>query len=130
MTELTESNKLISIHSSHSVQSAFETLLKNNLTSVPVSISKSDPHDLTNCLTFDYSDLNTYLLLIMNKINYSELNVDDIGDPNISPQERHEFVTQTISKAKRGEEVPVEFIIKLHPKTHSSNSRKPILCSQ
>ena len=52
----------------------------------------------------------------MNKINYSELNVDDIGDPNISPQERHEFVTQTISKAKRGEEVPVEFIIKLHPK--------------
>lgn len=116
LTELTESNKLISIHSSHSVQSAFETLLKNNLTSVPVSISKSDPHDLTNCLTFDYSDLNTYLLLIMNKINYSELNVDDIGDPNISPQERHEFVTQTISKAKRGEEVPVEFIIKLHPK--------------
>ena len=80
LTELTESNKLISIHSSHSVQSAFETLLKNNLTSVPVSISKSDPHDLTNCLTFDYSDLNTYLLLIMNKINYSELNVDDIGD--------------------------------------------------
>ena len=44
------------------------------------------------------------------------MNVDDIGDPNISPQERHEFVTQTISKAKRGEEVPVEFIIKLHPK--------------
>lgn len=116
LTELTESNKLISIHSSLSVQAAFETLLDNNLTSVPVSISKNDPTDLTNCLTFDYSDLNTYLLLIMNKVNYADLNVEEIGDAKSSAQEKHDVVIQNINKAKRGEEVPVEFIIKLHPK--------------
>ncbi|RCK63375.1 Protein SDS23 [Candida viswanathii] len=116
LTELTESNKLISIHSSHSVQAAFETLLEHNLTSVPVSVSKNDPTDLTNCLTFDYSDLNTYLLLIMNKIHYADLSVEEIGDAKSSAQEKHDIVIQNINKAKRGEEVPVEFIIKLHPK--------------
>ncbi|KAI5964602.1 SDS23 [Candida pseudojiufengensis] len=116
LTEIVESNKLISIHASHSVQSAFETLVKNDLTSVPVSISKDDPTDLRNCLTFDYSDLNTYLLLIMNKIDYSELNVDEIGEEKSSLKEKHDLITFNINKAKKGEEVPVEFIIKLHPK--------------
>ncbi|CAI5756892.1 unnamed protein product [Candida verbasci] len=115
LSELTESNKLISIHSSLSVQEAFETLVSNNLTSVPVSISENHS-DLTNCLTFDYSDLNTYLLLIMNKIDYSELNVDEIGDEKMTFQEKHDLVISNINKAKKGEEVPVEFIIKLHPK--------------
>ncbi|KAL6453269.1 SDS24 Protein SDS23 [Candida maltosa Xu316] len=119
LTELTESSKLISIHRLHSVQHAFETLLNNNLTSVPVSISKKNPDDLTNCLTFDYSDLNTYLLLIMNKININELNLDDIevpNKPNPTLKEKYDLVIQSISKAKKGEEVPVDFIIKLHPK--------------
>lgn len=116
LTEVVQSNKLISIHCSHSVQAAFETLVKNDLTSVPVSVSKDDPSDLRNCLTFDYSDLNTYLLLIMNKVDYSELNVEEIGEPTHTLQEKHEIITQAVNKAKKGEEVPVEFIIKLHPK--------------
>lgn len=116
LSELTESNKLISIHSSYSVQRAFETLLSHNLTSVPVSISEEDPTDLRNCLTFDYSDLNTYLLLIMNKIPLSELTIDEIGSPDDDIDKKHEIIIQTINKAKKGEEVPVEFIIKLHPK--------------
>lgn len=116
LTEVVQSNKLISIHCSHSVQAAFETLVKNDLTSVPVSVSKDDPSDLRNCLTFDYSDLNTYLLLIMNKVDYSELSVEEIGEPTHTLQEKHEIITQAVNKAKKGEEVPVEFIIKLHPK--------------
>ncbi|KAG7663655.1 SDS23 [[Candida] subhashii] len=116
LSELTESNKLISISSSDSVQSAFETLLSHNLTSVPVSINQEDPTDLRNCLTFDYSDLNTYLLLIMNKIPLSELSIDEIGSPTDDIEKKHEIIIQTINKAKKGEEVPVEFIIKLHPK--------------
>ena len=116
LTEVVQSNKLISIHCSHSIQAAFETLVKNDLTSVPVSVSKDDPSDLRNCLTFDYSDLNTYLLLIMNKVDYSELNVEEIGEPTNTLQEKHEIITQAVNKAKKGEEVPVEFIIKLHPK--------------
>ncbi|WLF76869.1 cell separation during budding [Lodderomyces elongisporus] len=116
LTEVNEPSKLIHIHKSHSVQAAFETLMKNGLTSVPVSVSKDDPNDLRNCLTFDYSDLNTYLLLIMNKIDYNELNVDEIGDEKTSLKEKHDIVVEAINKAKKGEEVPVEFIIKLHPK--------------
>ncbi|ABN64657.2 predicted protein [Scheffersomyces stipitis CBS 6054] len=116
LSELTESNKLIYINSSYSVQKAFETLVSNNLTSVPVSISSSNENDLSSCLTFDYSDLNTYLLLIMNKINLSELSVSEIGNEHDSTAKKHEIITQTINKAKRGEEVPIEFIIKLHPK--------------
>ncbi|RLV94032.1 Protein SDS23 [Spathaspora sp. JA1] len=116
LSELTESNKLISIHCSDSVQHAFETLMSHNLTSVPVSTNQEDPSDLTNCLTFDYSDLNTYLLLIMNKIPMSELSIDDIGTDKDNHEQKQEIINQAINKAKRGEEVPVEFIIKLHPK--------------
>ncbi|CAK9435875.1 uncharacterized protein LODBEIA_P05180 [Lodderomyces beijingensis] len=116
LTEVVEPSKLIHIHSSNSVQAAFETLVKNDLTSVPVSVSKDDPTDLRNCLTFDYSDLNTYLLLIMNKIDANELNVDEIGDAKTTVKEKQNLVVQAINKAKKGEEVPVEFIIKLHPK--------------
>ncbi|KAK6459146.1 uncharacterized protein RJT20DRAFT_124314 [Scheffersomyces xylosifermentans] len=115
LSELTESNKLVYINSSYSVQKAFETLAANNLTSVPVSVSEDDT-DLSSCLTFDYSDLNTYLLLVMNKIALSDLAINEIGSENDSTAKKQEIVTQTINKAKRGEEVPVEFIIKLHPK--------------
>lgn len=115
LVELTESNKLISINSGFSVQKAFETLMEHKLTSVPVSLSKTDSSDLTNCLTFDYSDVNTYLLLIMNKINLNDLSISDVGDAELSDQQK-ELIAKTISKAKKGEEVPVDFIVKLHPK--------------
>ncbi|KAK6199244.1 uncharacterized protein RJT21DRAFT_87307 [Scheffersomyces amazonensis] len=116
LSELTESNKLISINSSYSVQKAFETLVDHSLTSLPVSLNSKNYDDLSNCLTFDYSDLNTYLLLVMNKININDLSINEIGSESDSTLKRQEIATNTINKAKRGEEVPVEFIIKLHPK--------------
>lgn len=121
LADLTESNKLISINCSYSVQKAFETLVSHNLTSLPVSCSSS-PSELTNCLSFDYSDLNTYLLLIMNKIGASDLNLSEIADENGNPdfltmEQKKEIFTNIINKAKKGEEVPVDFIVKLHPKT-------------
>lgn len=109
LSELIEKNKLISINSSYSIQHAFETLVKHDLTSVPVSLSKDNTGSLSNCLTFDYSDLNTYLLLIMNKIGLSDLNHDFEGFSK-------EIFDTLVAKAKKGEEVPVDFIIKLHPK--------------
>ncbi|KAM9899528.1 hypothetical protein OXX79_005687 [Metschnikowia pulcherrima] len=117
LVDLTESNKLISINSSYSVQQAFETLSTNDLTSLPVSLSK-DSHDLSNCLSFDYSDLNTYLLLVMNRINLAELPTGEIDDGTgaLTPKEKHEKLLAFIAKAKKGEEVPVDFIVKLHPK--------------
>lgn len=120
LVDLTELNKLISINSSYSVQQAFETLLTNDLTSLPVSLSK-DNFDLANCLSFDYSDLNTYLLLVMNKITINDLDSGDVIDEYtgkaLSAQEKHDKLLDFIAKAKKGEEVPVDFIVKLHPKT-------------
>lgn len=119
MADLTESNKLIAINSSYSVQKAFETLITHDLTSVPVALSKSD-YDLANCLSFDYGDLNTYLLLIMNKINLGELSINEItdenGNSNLTLQQKQERLVSVVNRAKKGEEVPVDFIVKLHPK--------------
>ncbi|OBA22553.1 hypothetical protein METBIDRAFT_40576 [Metschnikowia bicuspidata var. bicuspidata NRRL YB-4993] len=119
LVDLTELNKLISINSSYSVQQAFETLLTNNLTSLPVSLSKNS-FDLANCLSFDYSDLNTYLLLVMNKISLNDLSpsgiTDDVTGRQLSLQEKQERLLAFIAKAKKGEEVPVDLIVKLHPK--------------
>lgn len=121
LADLAESNKLIAINRTYSVQKAFETLISHNLTSLPVSCT-ADSSDLSNCLSFDYSDLNTYLLLIMNKIAISDLCVDDIPDENgeantLNTQQKHERFHQLVAKAKKGEEVPVDFIVRLHPKT-------------
>lgn len=118
LADLTESNKLIAINSSYSVQKAFETLISHDLTSLPVALSKTN-YDLSNCLSFDYSDLNTYLLLIMNKINFNALSINEIADDNgaeLSMQQKHDKLVSLINKAKKGEEVPVDFIVKLHPK--------------
>lgn len=118
LADLTESNKLIAINSSYSVQQAFETLISHDLTSVPVALATTD-YDLANCLSFDYSDLNTYLLLIMNKINLNSLCIDQItGDDGqeLTVQQKQDKIGALVHKAKKGEEVPVDFIIKLHPK--------------
>lgn len=118
LADLAESNKLICINSSYSIQRAFETLIAHDLTSLPVAVSKTD-YDLSNCLSFDCSDLNTYLLLVMNKINLNELSTsalfEDEGRP-LTQEEKQERLLMMISKAKKGEEVPVDFIVRLHPK--------------
>lgn len=118
LADLTESNKLIAINSSYSVQKAFETLISHDLTSVPVALAKNN-FDLSNCLSFDYSDLNTYLLLIMNKINFNDLSVNEItadDGSQLNLQQKQEKLLALIGKAKKGEEVPVDFIVRLHPK--------------
>jgi CBS domain-containing protein len=114
--DLTESNKLISIDAHYSVQKAFQTLTANKLTSLPVSMNKDDGTDLSNCMTFDYSDLNTYLLLIMNKIPVKDLAIDQIGNPLDPNEKKVELLNSMVTKGKHGEDVPVELIIKLHPK--------------
>ena len=81
LSQLIESNKLIFINSSISVEDAFNTLMKYHLTSLPV---QTHPKDL-NCLTFDYNDLNSYLLLVLNKIkiNNEKLTKDCQNGENI-----------------------------------------------
>lgn len=92
LTQLIEQNKLIFINGSISVEEAFNTLVKHNLTSLPV---ERFPDDM-DCLTFDYNDLNSYLLLVLNKITVSDLEIT--------------------KQCQLGHPVPVGEIIKLTPK--------------
>lgn len=68
LSQLVEQNKLIFIDGSISMEEAFNMLIKHNLTSLPV---EKFPGDI-NCLTFDYNDLNSYLLLVLNKITIAD----------------------------------------------------------
>ncbi|KAG0680261.1 cell separation during budding [Pichia californica] len=99
--ELVEKNKLIVIDSTISVERAFDTLVKNGLTSVPVEEYEND----LNCLTFDYTDLNAYLLLVLNKIRPETLKNMDYTPKDDIPK--------MIKKAQVGQQVPVSFVIRL-----------------
>lgn len=101
LSELVEKNKLIVINSTVSVEQAFDTLVTNGLTSVPV---EEFPNDL-NCLTFDYTDLNAYLLLVLNKIR-----IENLKNMDYNPKQD---VPKLIKKAQVGEQVPVSFVIRL-----------------
>lgn len=101
LSELVEKNKLILINDTLSVEEAFDTLVKNGLTSVPVEKFSND----LNCLTFDYTDLNAYLLLVLNKIK-----PENLRNMDYSPKEE---IPNLIRKAQRGEQVPVSFVIKI-----------------
>lgn len=104
LSELVEQNKLIRISDNISVEQAFQTLVENGLTSVPV---ESTPNDL-DCLTFDYTDLNTYLLLVLNKLKIENLNSIDY--------EPKSQILDYIKAAQTGKQVPVSFVIRLSHK--------------
>ncbi|CCK72938.1 Sds24p KNAG_0M00850 [Huiozyma naganishii CBS 8797] len=92
LVTLIEQNKLVFVPGAVSVEEAFNTLVKNHLNSIPV---EAYPGDM-ECLTFDYNDLNSYLLLVLNKI-----------------QVNNHAVTED---CQNGKPVPVGEIVKLTPK--------------
>lgn len=92
LSQLIEQNKLITVPASMSVEEAFNTMMKYHLTSLPVEQAEDD----MNCLTFDYNDLNSYLLLVLNKIQVSNRSVQQ--------------------DCQNGKPVPVGEIVKLTPK--------------
>lgn len=68
LSELVEENKLVVLDANISVEDAFNKLVEHNLTSVPV---ERFPGDM-DCMTFDYNDLNSYLLLVLGKISIKD----------------------------------------------------------
>ncbi|KAH3683212.1 hypothetical protein WICPIJ_005825 [Wickerhamomyces pijperi] len=110
LSELIESAKLIFIESSISVEQAFNTLETHNLTSLPVVDDLNSKSNIDS-LTFDYTDLNAYLLLVLGRLQITE---EDFEKNNYykNPQE----VQALIAKAKKGEQVPVKFVTQLVPK--------------
>lgn len=92
LSQLIEQNKLIFVPGSISVEEAFNTLIKYHLNSIPV---ESVPGDM-DCFTFDYNDLNSYLLLVLNKITVSN--------------------KKLTTDCQNGKPVPVGEMVKLTPK--------------
>ncbi|AMD19826.1 HCL325Cp [Eremothecium sinecaudum] len=92
LSQLVEQNKLVYVNAEVSVEEAFNKLVEHNLTSVPV---ERFPGDM-ECVTFDYNDLNSYLLLVLGKIS-----VDDV---------------EVTKKCQSGQPVPVGRIVMLTPK--------------
>ncbi|GCE98932.1 protein sds23 [Zygosaccharomyces mellis] len=92
LSQLVEQNKLIFVSGSASVEEAFNLLMKHHLTSLPVEAYEGD----MNCLTFDYNDLNSYLLLALNKIQVQNKEIQQ--------------------DCQNGKPVPVGEMVKLTPK--------------
>ena len=92
LSQLIEPKKLIFIPATASVEESFNTLVKHHLNSIPVETMPGD----MNCLTFDYNDLNSYLLLVLNKITIEN--------------------KQIMEDCQNGKPVPVGEIVKLTPK--------------
>ncbi|ANB15821.1 Sds24p [Sugiyamaella lignohabitans] len=92
LSELVQKEKLIVVDSTASVEQAFETLDEHDLTSVPIRDGNTITH------TFDYADLNAYLLLVLG---------------HIEPIDRTPDVEQKVVNARAGKEVPVKFVSQL-----------------
>lgn len=62
LSELVQRENLVSVTEDTTVEKAFETLSKNKFTSLPIK-AKADDTFISD--TFDYADLNAYLLMVM-----------------------------------------------------------------
>ncbi|KAH3903349.1 related to Protein SDS23 [Saccharomycodes ludwigii] len=133
LSQLIESNKLIYIRGDLSVEDAFNKLVEYNLTSLPVLLDETTEDGSSvstnnteagnkgsgansigiksmNCLTFDYNDLNSYLLLVLGKIKV--LGNNSGGNNNISAQDLEKITRD----CQMGKPVPVGEIVRLTPK--------------
>lgn len=113
--ELVEANKLICIDKSYSIQKAFQLMESNDLTSVPVFLDRNSD-DWSSCVIFDYNDLNTFLLLVMNKISIKALTQDELISRFQTISKLQEYVNTNVEKVKKGHDVPISFILNLIPK--------------
>ncbi|XBW34697.1 hypothetical protein QEN19_000264 [Hanseniaspora menglaensis] len=99
--DLIQEENLHFIDEDITVENAFYKLLEYNLTSLPVI---THTKDLNDCLTFDYNDLNAYMLLSLNKIKINNKDNNSI----------QKFISKN---ASTGKPVKVGDIIKFVPKT-------------
>lgn len=94
LTDLVQPEKLTFVDANESVEKAFDILEQLDLTSLPIRNGSSK--DVSH--TFDYADLNAYLLLVLG---------------HIEPIEDSPFVKENVVNARSGKEVPVKFVSQL-----------------
>ncbi|GMM35514.1 Sds23 protein [Saccharomycopsis crataegensis] len=107
LSELVEENKLIFVNGSISMEEAFKTLISHNLTSLPVEEFDND----INCITFDYGDLNTFLLLVLHKISFDLSAVE--FDPHFALERQP---LEYLNDIKMGKQAPIKFVCQLTSK--------------
>ena len=95
MNQLVQRENLVFVEGDTSVESAFDTLAQHQFTSLPIRIH---PTDTSISDTFDYADLNAYLLLVLG---------------NIEPTDRSPETLEMVAKARSGKPVPVKFAAQL-----------------
>lgn len=101
LSELVQKEELICVDADTSVEGAFGILEKRHLTSLPIRYpneQRSSEQVEGVSHTFDYADLNTYLLLVLG---------------HIEPINQSEDITKQIERARQGKEVPVRFVTQL-----------------
>lgn len=98
MLDLVQPEHLVFVNGDTSVENAFDILAQNQFTSLPI---KLNPTDTTIADTFDYADLNAYLLLVLGRI-----------EPVGTSAETLELV----ARARSGRVVPVQFAAQIGEK--------------
>lgn len=95
MHAMVQRENLVYVDGDTSVENAFEILALHNFTSLPIRLSSADT---TISDTFDYADLNAYLLLVLGRIE---------------PVDQSEEMQQYLALARSGRVVPVKFAARL-----------------
>lgn len=98
MSELVQRENLVYVDGEVTVEEAFDILDKNKFTSLPIKINPEDPSPSE---TFDYADLNAYLLMLMGFVE---------------PTDENEEVRKMLQNARAGSAVPVKFVARLGSK--------------
>lgn len=101
LSDLVDKSKLVFVDAEASVEKAFDILDENHFTSLPIKSragGATDSTDYTVTHTFDYADLNAYLLLVLG---------------HIDPIQESTEVKENVQKAREGEPVPVKFVTQL-----------------
>lgn len=96
LNQLVQRENLVFVDGNTSVEGAFETLEKHQFTSLPVRMEPEDPESIST--TFDYADLNAYLLLVLGRIE---------------PVDRAAETLKLVADARSAQPVPVKFACQL-----------------
>ncbi len=145
LSDLIEEKNLIFIDGNEPIENGFQKLVDNNLTSIPVILSSSessaesvpatdsDPYsnqDLDTCindslLTFDCSDINSYLLLLVSDFAPNDSILQEMVNNKTmsSLKEAHDLINMIKNESSQTHydnnvpiKVPISFVSQLTPK--------------
>jgi CBS domain-containing protein len=100
---MVQPDKLVFVEGDTPVEKAFDKLVENHFTSLPV---RTAPEHKSVSHSFDYADLNAYLLLVMGYVDAADTTPEAL---------------ENVKKARSGQPVPVNFVAGL-------GAKDPFIC--